>query len=143
MPAPSCMTEEYHRTPSHRPLPPPPMFHSMPIAMPHRLSSDPTSAHLSFNQSQGLLPPVDLGCGEPCPISSVSAPIQVGISSVSGPITLPSESVSALKLTADYTKEIFSLTCEGHQLKKQVDEKIRQALKSRGSLSHSGSVYQL
>ena len=92
----------------------------MPIATPHRLSSDPMSAHLSFNQSWGSLPPVDLGGGEPCPISSVSAPIQVGISSVSGPITLPSESVSTLKLTADHTKEIFNLTCEGRQLKERV-----------------------
>ena len=103
-------------TPERRPLPPPPMFH----AMPRRLSSDPTSAHLSFDQSWGSLPPVDLGGGEPCPISSVSAPIQVGILSVSGPISLPSESVSALRLTADHTKEIFNLACEWRQLKERV-----------------------
>ena len=96
------------------------MFHSMPIAMPCRLSFDPTSIHLSFNQSQGLLFPVDLGCGKPCPISSVSTPIQAGISSVLGPITLPFKSVSTLKLTVDHTKEIFNLTCEGHQLKEWV-----------------------
>ena len=109
---------------SHHPLPPPPMFHSTPIATPCRLSSNPTSVHLSFNQSQGSLPPVDLGGGEPCPISSIRAPIQAGISSVSGPITLPSESVSALKLTADHTKEIFNLTCEGCQLKEQIARKF-------------------
>ena len=96
------------------------MFHSTPIAMHHRLSSDPTSTHLSFDQSLGSLPPIDLGGGEPCPISSISTPIQAGISSVSGPITLPSESVSALKLTADHTKEIFKLACEGRQLKEWV-----------------------
>ena len=61
----------------------------------------------------GLTSPVNLGGGEPCPISSVSAPIQVGVSSVSGPISLPSESVSALRLMADHTKEIFNLACEG------------------------------
>ena len=44
----------------------------------------------------------------------------MGVSSVLGPITLPSESVSALKLSADHTKEIFNLTCEGHQLKERV-----------------------
>ena len=107
-------------TPECRPLLPLPMFHSTPIATPHRLSSDPTSAHLSFNQSRGLLPPIDLGGGNPCPISSVSAPIQAGISSVPGPLPLPSESVSALRLTADHTKEIFNLACKGHQLKEQV-----------------------
>ena len=107
-------------TPEHQPLPPLPMFHSTPIAMPHRLSYDPTSAHLSFNQSQGSLPPVDLGGGEPCPISSTSTPIQAGILSVLGPIPLPSESVSALRLTVDHTKEIFNLAYEGHQLKERV-----------------------
>ena len=96
------------------------MFHSTPIAMPRRLSSDPKSAHLSFDQSWGSLPPVDLGGGKPCPISSASTPIQVGVSSVPGPIPLPSESVSALRLTADHTKEIFNLACEGRQLKEWV-----------------------
>ena len=108
------------RTPEHQPLPPPPMFHSTPLAMPHRLSSDPTSAHLSFDQSQSSLPPQLGGGGKPCPISSASAPIQAGISSVTGPITLPSASVSALNLTADYTKQIFSLACEGRHLKERV-----------------------
>ena len=44
----------------------------------------------------------------------------MGISSVSGPISLPSESVSALRFTADHTKEIFTLACEGCQLKERV-----------------------
>ena len=38
-----------------------PMFHSTPLATPHRLSSDPTSAHLSFDQSQSSLQPSWLG----------------------------------------------------------------------------------
>ena len=101
-----------------------PCSHSTPIATPHRLSSDPTSAHLSFDQSRGSLPPIDLGGGEPCPISSVSTPIQAGISSVPGPIPLPSESVSALRLTADHTKEIFNLACKGHQLKERVAQEF-------------------
>ena len=46
-----CSTTKKLHTPEHQPLPPPPMFHSTPIAVPHRLSSDPTSAHLSFAQS--------------------------------------------------------------------------------------------
>ena len=40
--------------------------------------------------------------------------------SVSGLISLPSESVSALRLTADHTKEIFNLACEWRQLKERV-----------------------
>ena len=50
----------------------------------------------------------------------MSTPIQAGISSVAGPITLPSVSVSALKLTADHTKKIFSLACEVQHLKERV-----------------------
>ena len=113
-------TQRRSRTPGHHPLLPQPVFHLTPIAVPHRLSSDPTSAHLSFDQSWGLLPPVDLGGGEPSPIPSVCAPIQAGISSVPGPITLPLESISALKLSADHTKEIFNLACEGCHLKEWV-----------------------
>ena len=108
------------RTSERQPLLPLPMFHSTPIAAPHRLSSDPTSAHLSFDQSRGSLPPIDLGGSKPRPISSASVPIQVGVSSVPGPLPLPSESVSALRLAVDHTKEIFNLACEGHQLKERV-----------------------
>ena len=132
-PSDSCKTKQRHEvsasllhdcrkshTPECQPLPPPPMFHSTPIAAPCRLSSDPTSAHLSFDQSWGSLPPIDLGGGKPHPISSMSAPIQAGILSVPGPLPLPSESVSALRLTVDHTKEIFNLACEGCQLKERV-----------------------
>ena len=96
------------------------MFHSTPIVEPHRLSSDPTSTHLSLDQSWGLFPPVDLGGSEPCPIASISAPIQVGVPSASCPISLPSESVSTLRLMVEHTKEIFNLACKGHQLKERV-----------------------
>ena len=67
----SCSHKKSH-TPKHRPLLPLPMFHSTPLAVPCRLSSDPTSAHLSFNQSWSSLPPLDLGEGDTCPILSVS-----------------------------------------------------------------------
>ena len=66
-------------TPEGRPLPPPPMFHSTPLPALHRLSSDlpePSSAHLSFNQSQSSLPPLDLGGGDGRPMSSTGTPIQ-------------------------------------------------------------------
>ena len=71
---PLCSRRRSH-TPERCPLLPPPVFHLMPIAVPHRLSSDPTSTNLSFDQSQGLLPPVDLGGGDPFPIPSLHAPI--------------------------------------------------------------------
>ena len=123
-------------TPGRHPLLPLPVFHSTPIAVPRRLSSDPTSAHLSFNQSWGSLPPVDLGGGKPCPIPSICAPIQAGISSVPVPITLPSESISALKLSADHTKEIFNLACEGCHLKEQITREFAK-LSSQEVLFHA------
>ena len=129
-------TRRRSHTPGCCPLLPLLVFHSTPIAVPHRLSSDPTSAHLSFDQSWGSLPPADLGGGEPCPISSVCAPIQVGVSSVPGPITLPLESISALKLSADHTKEIFNLTCEGHHLKERVAREFTK-LSSQEVLFHT------
>ena len=104
--------------------------------MPHRLSSDPTSAHLSFNQSRSSLPPLDLGEGDTRPISSMSIPIQAGIPSIAGPITLPSVSVSALNLTADHTKQIFSLACEGQHLKEWVAREFAR-LSSQEVLFHT------
>ena len=120
------------------PLPPPPMFHSTPLATPtpRRLSSDLTSGHLSFNQSQSSLPPLDLGEGDAHPILSVSIPIQAGIPSIAGPITLPSMSVSALNLTADHTKQIFSLACEGRHLKERVAREFAR-LSSEEVLFHT------
>ena len=96
------------------------MLHSIPLALPRRLSSDSTSAHLSFNQSRCLLPPLDLGEGDARPISSMGVPIQAGILSVADPMTLPSMSVPTLNLTTDHTKQIFSLACEGQHLKEQI-----------------------
>ena len=133
--SPLCSSKNLH-THGHRPLPPPPMFHSTPLATPCRLSSDPTSAHLSFNQSQSSLHPLNLGGGKPCPISSASTPIQAGVSSVAGPITLSSVSVSALNLTADHTKQIFSLACEGQHLKEQVAREFTR-LSSQEVLFHT------
>ena len=105
--SPPCSRRRSH-TPGHCPLLPLPVFYSMPIAVPCRLSSDPTSAHLSFDQSRSLLPSVEPGGGDPFAIPSICTSLQVGISSVLGPITLPLESISVLKLSADHTKEIFN-----------------------------------
>ena len=91
------------------------MFHSTPLLALCRLSSDlpePSSAHLSFNQSWSSLPPLDLGGGDARPILSVSVPIQVGAPSVIGPL-LPSVSTPAVNFSKDHIKQIFSLACEG------------------------------
>ena len=103
--------------------------------MPHRLSSD-LPPHTCPIKVRACFPPIDLGGGEPCPISSVSAPIQVGISSAPGPISLPSESISTLRLTADQTKEMFNLACEGHQLKERVTREFAK-LSSQEVLFHT------
>ena len=47
-------------------------------------------------------------------------PVQAGTLSVAGPVSLPPMSVSTLNLTADHTKLIFNLACEGQHLKEQV-----------------------
>ena len=98
------------------------MFHSTPLLALRRLSSDlpdPSSAHLSFNQSWSSLPPLDLGGGDTHPMSSTSAPIQVGTPSFVGPL-LPSVSAPAMNFSEDHIKQIFSLTCEGRHLKEHV-----------------------
>ena len=107
-------------TPKCHPYLPPLAFHSMPIAAPRRLSSDPISVHLFFDQSHGLLPPVDPGGGNSFAIPSTCTPIQTGVASVPGSMTLPLESISVLKLSADHSKEIFNLACEGRHLKEWV-----------------------
>ena len=110
------------RTPEGRPLPPLPMFHSTPLPALRRLSSDlpdPSSVHLSFNQSRSSLPPLDLGGGDAHPISSTSAPIPVRASSVVGPF-LPSASVPVVNFSEDHVKQIYSLACEGRHLKEHV-----------------------
>ena len=55
-------------------------FHS-PTGMLHRLSFDlpePSSVHLSFNQSQSSLPPLDLGGGNARPILSTGVHLSRG-----------------------------------------------------------------
>ena len=47
-------------------------------------------------------------------------PIQAATPSMAGPIPLLSTSASALNLTADHTKIIFNLACEGLHLKEWV-----------------------
>ena len=109
-------------TPERRPLPPPPMLHSTPLAA----SLKPTSvesvpARLSFDRSQCSLPPLELGEEDVRSLPSVcSLPIQAATPSVASPIPLLSTSASALNLTADHTKIIFNLACEGLHLKEQV-----------------------
>ena len=108
-------------TPECRPLPPPPMSHSTPLAT----SLKPTSvesvpARLSFNHSQCSLPPLELGEEDARSLPSVGIPIQAATPSVAGPIPLLSTSASTLNLTADHTKIIFNLACEGLHLKERV-----------------------
>ena len=107
-------------TPKCRPLPPPPMSHSTPLAASLKLPSDPVPASLSFDHSQCSLPPLELGEEDACSLPSVGVPIQAGVPSVAGPIPLHSISASTLNLTADHTKIIFNLACEGRHLKEQV-----------------------
>ena len=47
-------------------------------------------------------------------------PIQAGAPSIAGSIPLPSSSASTLNLSADHTKIIFNLACEGRHLKERV-----------------------
>ena len=54
------------------------------------------------------------------PSFRVGIPIQAATPSVAGPIPLLSTSASALNLTADHTKIIFNLACEGLHLKERV-----------------------
>ena len=96
------------------------MSHSTPLAASLKLPSDPVPASLSFDHSQCLLPPLELGEEDACPLPSVGVPIQAGVPSVAGPIPLHSISASTLNLTADHTKIIFNLACEGRHLKEQV-----------------------
>ena len=97
------------------------MSHSTPLAA----SLKPTSvesvpARLSFERSQCSLPPLELGEEDARSLPSVGVPIQVATPSVAGPIPLLSTSASALNLTADHTKIIFNLACEGLHLRERV-----------------------
>ena len=97
------------------------MSHSTPLAA----SLKPTSvesvpARLSFECSQCSLPPLELGEEDARSLPSVGIPIQAATPSVASPIPLLSTSASALNLTADHTKIIFNLACEGLHLKERV-----------------------
>ena len=97
------------------------MLHSTPLA----ISLKPTSvesvpARLSFDHSQCSLPPLELGEEDARSLPSVGVPIPAATPSMAGPIPLLSTSASARNLTADQTKIIFNLACEGLQLKEQV-----------------------
>ena len=107
-------------TPERQPLLPPPMSHSTPLATSLKLPSDTVPARLSFNHSQCSLPPLELGEEDTRSLPSVGIPIQTGAPSMACPIPLHSTSASALNLTADHTKIIFNLACEGWHLKEQV-----------------------
>ena len=97
------------------------MSHLTPLVASLKLPSDDTvPARLSFNRSQCSLPPLELGEEDTRSLPSVGVPIQAGTPSVAGPIPLHSTSASALNLTADHTKIIFNLVCEGRHLKEQV-----------------------
>ena len=93
------------------------MSHSTPLAAP---SVESVPARLSFDCSQCSLPPLELGEEDARSLPSVGVPIQAATPSVAGPIPLLSTSASALNLTADHTKIIFNLVCEGLHFKERV-----------------------
>ena len=135
--SPSCNCKK-SCTPEGQPLPPPPIFHSTPLPLLHRLSSDlpePSSAHLSFNQSQSLLPSLELGGGYARSIYSVGAPIQRGTPSVVGPL-LPSTSIAAVNFSEDHIKQIFSFACERRHLKEHITREFIR-LSSQEVLFHT------
>ena len=107
------------------------MSHLTPLAA----SLKPTSvesvpARLSFDCSQCSLPPLELGEEDAHSLPFVGVPIQAATPSVAGPIPLLSTSASTLNLTADHTKIIFNLACEGLHLKERVTrEFVRLSIK--------------
>ena len=66
----------------------------------------------------------------------MGVPIPATTSSMAGPIPLLSTSTSTLNLTADHTKFIFNLACEGLQLKEWVTQEFIQ-LSSEEVLFHT------
>ena len=69
--------------PKCRPLLPPPMSHSIPLAPPLKLSSDLAPAWLSFNRSHCSLPPPGIGGGR-CSFSSFHGHANSGSCSILG-----------------------------------------------------------
>ena len=114
-------SQRHAHTPERQPLPPPPMLHSTPLAVSLKPASvESVPARLSFDRSQCSLPPLELGEEDTRSLPSGGVPILAATSSMAGPIPLLSTSASALNLTADHTKIIFNLACEGLQLKERV-----------------------
>ena len=108
-------------TPEHRPLPPPPVLHSTPLAVSLKPASvESVPARPSFDRSQCSLPPLDLGEEDTHSLPSVGVPTLAATSSVAGPIPQIPTSASALQLTADHTQTIFNLACEGRHLKERI-----------------------
>ena len=113
--------QRWAHTPEHRPLPPPLMLHSTPLAISLKPASvESVPARLSFDQSQCSLPPLDLGEEDARSLPSMGVPTPAATLSMASPIPPPSTSASALHMTADHTKIIFNLACEGQHLKERV-----------------------
>ena len=113
------------------------MLHSTTLAISLKPASvESVPARLSFDRSQCSLPPLDLGEEDARSLPSVGVPTPAATSSIAGPIPQTSTSTSALHLTADHTKIIFNLACEGQHLKERVAwEFVR--LSSREVLLHT------
>ena len=108
-------------TPECRPLPPPPMLHSTPLAISLKPASvESVPARLSFDRSQCSLPPLDLGEEDARSLPFMGVPTLAATSSLAGPIPQTSTPASALQLTEDHTKTIFNLGCEGRHLKERI-----------------------
>ena len=69
-------------------------------------------------------------------LASVGIPTLAATSSMAGPIPQTSTSASALQLTADHTKTIFNLACEGRHLKERIAREFIR-LSSREVLFHT------
>ena len=108
-------------TPERRPLPPPPMLHSTPLAISLKPASvESVPARPSFDRSQCSLPPLDLGEEDARSLPSVGIPTLAATSSMAGPLPQTSTSASAPQLTTDHTQTIFNLACEGRHLKERI-----------------------
>ena len=113
--------QRWAHTPERQLLPPPPMLHLTPLAASLKPASvESVPARLSFDRSQCSLPPLDLGEEDARSLPSMGVPTPAATSSMAGPIPPPSTSAPTLHLTADHTKIIFNLACEGRHLKEWV-----------------------
>ena len=100
--------ERRAQTPERRPLPPPPMLHSTPLAISLKPASvESVPARLSFDRSQCSLPPLDLGEEDARSLPSVGVPTPAATSSMAGPIPQTSTPASALQLTSRSHQDHF------------------------------------